>query len=273
MTDGRSRSQPPAGTQSVQRVFALLRIIALHNRGGLRTADLCRITGLRRPTLHRLLQCLLHEHLITRSDRTRNYHLGPMLHELGLSAAPPIAMAELCRPQLRKIADATGDMVFLTLRSGTDTVCLDRQEGRHWARAFNLDIGVRRPLGVGAGGLAILSVMPTSPRRTIMRTNEARLAEFEDLTVTGLRRMVRLTRARGFAVHDGPTSGARAIGLPIRDEEGIPVAAVSVSAPAQRLPESRWPDVVSLLSTGVQEIEAALSGARTHSAAKDASSS
>jgi len=265
MTDGRSRPQPPEGTQSVQRVFALLRVIASHNRGGLRTADLCRITGLRRPTLHRLLQCLLHEHLITRSDRTRNYHLGSMLHELGLSAAPPIAMAELCRPQLRKIADATADMVFLTLRSGTDTVCLDRQEGRHWVRAFNLDIGVRRPLGVGAGGLALLSALAPEQRRKIIHTNETRLGEFEELTAVKLRRLVRQTQARGFAVHDGPTSGARAIGVAVRDQAGMPIAAISVSALARRMPESRWPEIVALLNAGAREIEGRLAIAQARS--------
>jgi len=267
MTD-RPRSAPPDGTQSVQRVFALLRMIALHNRGGLRTVDLCRITGLQRPTLHRLLQRLVHENLVSRSERTRNYHLGPMLHELGLSAAPPVDMTALCGPQLRAIADATGDMVFLTLRSGPDAVCLDRQEGKHWTRAYNLDIGVRRPLGIGAGGLAILSALALDQRRSVLRTNAARLAEFEPLTLTGLRRMVKQTQARGFAVHDGPTSGARAIGVPIRDRKGVPIAAISVSAPAQRMPESRWPQIVSLLNTGTRAIERLLASADSRSASE-----
>jgi len=252
-------------------VFELLRIIALHNRGGLRTVDLCRITHLRRPTLHRLLQSLVHENLVTRNERTRNYHLGPMLHELGLSAAPPVAMADLCRPHLHAIADATGDLVFLTQRSGSDTVCLDRHEGPQWTRAFNLDVGTRRPLGVGAGGLAILSALPPDEIRTIVRTNAERIEEFDGLTVTTLRRMVRLARVRGYAVHDGTTSGARAVGVPIRDRHGIPIAAISVSALARRMPESRWPEIVSLLSVAARKIEKALGGSRARSASKDSS--
>jgi DNA-binding IclR family transcriptional regulator len=262
MSEVRSRAAPPEGTQSVQRVFALLRVIALHNRGGLRVVDLCRITQLRRPTLYRLLQCLEHENLVVRNERTRNYHLGPMLHELGLSAAPPVPMTALCRPHLRAIADATGDMVFLTQRSGPDALCLDRQEGRHWTRAFNLDIGTRRPLGIGAGGLAILSALPPDQMRRIVSVNQVRLGEFDGLTAAGVRRMVRQTQARGFAVHDGATSGARAIGIPIRDRKGMPVAAISVSAPVQRMPAARWAEIVALLSAEAKSIERSLGNAR-----------
>ncbi len=239
--------QPPDGTQSVQRVLSLLRIIALHNRGGLRIVDLCRLTALRRPTLHRLVQCLELEGYVARNPKTRSYHLGAMIHELGISAAPPVRLGDLCRIHLRSIADATGDLVFLTQRSRWDAVCIDKQEGKHWVRTFTLDIGTRRPLGVGAGSLAILSALPPSEMRTAIEVNEQPLREFEQLTPSRLRSLVRETQTRGFAVHDGLHSGARAIGFAIHDECGESVAAISISANRKRLPESRWPELSELL--------------------------
>jgi DNA-binding IclR family transcriptional regulator len=58
---------------------------------------------------------------------------------------------------MMRIAEATGDTVFLTQRSGLDSVCVDRQEGTFPIKTFTLEIGMRRPLGVGTGSLAILS--------------------------------------------------------------------------------------------------------------------
>ena len=252
------RTGAPEGTQSVQRAAALLRIIASHNRPGLRVVDLCKATGLRRPTLHRLLQCLAHENLVVRNPRTRNYHLGPMLYDLGLSAAPSLKLAELCRKHLRALADATGDMVFLTRRSGPDSVCIDRQNGACWMRAFTLEVGTRRPLGVGAGGLAILSALGKEDLRRAIDANRLRLREYEGLTPHRLMHMVRESQKRGFAVHDGAVSGARAIGVAIRDPHGEPVAAVSVSATIARMPESRWPEIVRMLRAEAKQIERAI---------------
>lgn len=243
------------GTQSVQRVFSLLRTIALHNRGGLRIVDLCRLTDLRRPTLHRLVQCLEREGYVTRNSRTRSYHLGPMLHELGISATPAVRLEDVCRPYLRSIADATGDLVFLTQRSRWDAVCIDKQAGPHWVRTFTLDVGSRRPLGVGAGSLAILSALPAPEIRTAVDVNGPALHEFEELTATRLKRLVRETQARGFAVHDGLRSGARALGFALRNKDGHCVAAISISADRKRLPESRWPELSELLHKTTSRIQ------------------
>lgn len=245
----------PDGTQSVQRVFSLLRTIALHNRGGLRIVDLCRLTDLRRPTLHRLVQCLEREGYVTRNSRTRSYHLGPMLHELGISATPGVRLEDVCRSHLRSIADSTGDLVFLTQRSRWDAVCIDKQAGNHWARTFTLDVGTRRPLGVGAGSLAILSALPSAEIQAAIDINGPALQEFEQLTTTRLKRLVRETQTRGFAVHDGLRSGARALGFAMRNEAGVCVAAISISADRKRLPESRWSELSELLRKTTSRIQ------------------
>ena len=133
-----------------------------------------------------------------------------MLYELGLSAAPTVKLEELCRPNIRSLADATGDMVFLTLRSGLDAVCIDRQEGAYWIRTYTLEVGTRRPLGIGAGSLAILSALPRGGDPEHAGVRPARLEAYNGVTAKKLLRLVRQTQRRGYAVHDGSVSGARA---------------------------------------------------------------
>jgi DNA-binding IclR family transcriptional regulator len=240
----------------VQRAAMLLRIIASHNRVGLRVVDLCRLTGLSRPTAHRLLQCLARERLIARSGRTRNFHLGSLLYELGVTAAPTIRLEDVCRPHLRALAEATGDMAFLTLRSGLDAVCIDRQEGDFPIRTYTLEIGTRRPLGIGAGSLAILSALSQEEIGEAVELNRGRLGAYNDLTAKKLTRLVKQTQALGFAVHDGSVSGARAIGLALRDPNGVPFAGISVSAITSRMQEARWPEIVQLMRKHAKVMEA-----------------
>ena len=115
------------GTQSIERALTLVREIAAHNRGGSRLLDLATRTGLQRPTVHRMLKCLAAENMVQQDSDTHRYFLGPMVFELGLTAAPRFNLREICQPALSRIAEATGDTVFLTHRSGLDSVCLDRR--------------------------------------------------------------------------------------------------------------------------------------------------
>ena len=91
---------------------------------------------------------------------------APWCSSSGLTATPRFNLREICHPALARIADATGDTVFLTQRSGLDAVCLDRREGTFPIKTFTLEVGMRRPLGVGTGSLAILSALPEEDIQT-----------------------------------------------------------------------------------------------------------
>lgn len=235
----------------------LLRIIASHNRAGLRVVDLCRLTELQRPTVHRLLQCLIKEALVARNLRTRNYHLGPLLYELGITASPAVKLEDLCRPFITKLAEITGDMVFLTLRSGYDAVCIDKQQGKFLTRT-HMEVGRRRPLGIGAGSLAILGAIHPDDAKDVLAKNRTRWRAFNELTARKMLKQLKETRERGFAVHDGSVSGARAIGIALKDAHGVPFAGLSVYAIVGRMQESRWPELTKAMRQQAVAIEAAV---------------
>jgi DNA-binding IclR family transcriptional regulator len=148
------QSTDPAvsGTQSIERAVTVLRVLASRGRHGMPLAEIARHASLNRPTVHRILKCLCAQGATARDPDSRRYYLGQLVFELGLAASPQFTLNELCRPALLRLADRTGDTVFLTLRSGYDAVCIDRREGSFPIRALVLDVGTRRPLGVGAGG-------------------------------------------------------------------------------------------------------------------------
>ena len=52
--------------------------------GLLGNGEIAERTGLPKPTVHRMLQCLLAESLINRNPKTHNYHLGQLMYELSL---------------------------------------------------------------------------------------------------------------------------------------------------------------------------------------------
>jgi DNA-binding IclR family transcriptional regulator len=244
-----------SGTQSIERALTLMREIAAHNRTGSRLLDLASRTGLQRPTVHRMLKCLTVEDMVLQDPDSHRYFLGPMVFELGLTAAPRYNLREVCHPAMTRLAEATGDTIFLTQRSGLDTVCVDRQEGTFPIKTFTLEIGTRRPLGVGTGSLAILCALSDDEVKHVIASITPRLAEY-GLTPTSLLAQVKRAQKLGYAVREMPTlSGVRSVGHALHNQSGIAFAALSVSAISSRMSEKRVSELATMLRNETRLVE------------------
>jgi len=258
-TKSRPVAEPRSGTQSIERAAVLVRAIAARSRTGLRLAEVVQHSHLERSTARRILKCLVDEGFVMQEEKTRRYFLGPLVLELGMAAAPQFNLVDLCRPSLHRIAEQTGDTVFLVVRSGYDCVCIDRVEGSFPIKALTLDVGTRRPLGAGAGGVALLMPLPDKAVDVIVSANAVRLAAYNKLIVPALSKMMQRSRKLGYALNDNHiTPGATSVGLPIRDRFGTPFAAISVGAISSRLSPARQSEVVAILRAEVQLLEQAM---------------
>jgi len=156
---------------------------------------------------------------------------------------------------LTRIAEATGDTVFLTQRSGLDSVCLDRREGAFPIKTFTLEIGMRRPLGVGTGSLAILSALSDDEIQRVVGANAARLPEY-GLNSGALLSQVKRSQKLGYALREVPgLAGVRSVGQTLRNQSGMAFAAVSVSTISSRMSEKRAAEVAQLLKSESRQIE------------------
>jgi DNA-binding IclR family transcriptional regulator len=241
------------GTQSIERVVELLRVVASRGRRGMRIGEVVATAGLPESTCFRMLSRLEVEGLVERDDHTRKYFLGPLLHELGLLARPRYRLSELCDGALHRLAEATLDTLYLSERSGLEAVCTARAMGDYPIKALTLDVGVRRPLGVGAGGLAILSAMPPAEAEAIIEANAHRYEKFSLTTAESLRAAVAEARQRGYSFLDSVvTPGTAAVGVAFASES--PVAAISLSAISARLDPVRREEIARRMQQEVRKL-------------------
>lgn len=248
--------KPSAGTQSIERAAHVLRIIASRNSVGLRLVDISKQAKLERPTAHRILKCLMAEGLVRQSPETRRYFLGHLIFELGLAASSSFNLRDICHPSLVRLAEKSGDTVFLSIRSGADSVCIDRVEGAFPIKTFTLDIGTRRPLGVGAGGLALLMKLPEQTQQEIVSANALRLSAYNNLTVPVVMKLLKRCRDLGFALNDAQvTPGSTSVGLPIRSRSEEPVLAISIGAISSRMTRERQKELASMIRAELENLE------------------
>lgn len=256
----RTQRQKVDGTQSIRRAMEILREFATSDGRGLRVVDVCDRLQLGWPTVHRMIGCLLQERMLAHATDPKRYRLGPAVFELGLAATPYFGLRELCADALGRLAHESGDTVFLTTRSANDSVVLERKEGGFQIKALPLEVGARRPLGVGAGGLAILAALPEKEAAKIIEVNADRLTAYGEIDARVLGSMLRESRACGYALDVGRTvAEVTGVGLPILARSGVPVAAISIAAMRARMTDERVASDVSLLRQEIRKIEASLS--------------
>ena len=247
-----------AGTQSIGRAVSILCYIAVNDGQGVRLVDVMRDLHLERSTAHRILACLVQERLAMVKQPNQRYVLGPLTYELGLRATRRNQWHSICRPFLERIAQSTGDVVFLSVRGGLESVCVDRAEGEYPIRAYTRQIGDRRPIGFGAVGICMIAPLPDEEVGRILNAGAESLQAFCGQSIDESWSRVKRARKHGFALNVRHKLGLRAIALPINGSEGIPVAAISVCAIASRLDNERAGQIADIVRSEIRSIEEAL---------------
>jgi DNA-binding IclR family transcriptional regulator len=244
-------------TQALERALRLIRILAAAGAEGCRLTDLQHQSALTKPTVHRILDTLRREGVVEQIEESRRYRLGQELAALGWSANRTVYdLKDLASEDMTAIAGKTGDTSFLSVRSGSEAVCIDRQTGSYPVKAFTVDVGTRRPLGIGATGVAILAALDVDEERAAITAISEQLGRFPNATLRTIKESVAKARVEGFALSDGlMLKGVRGVAVVIRDSGQRPIAAIGVAAIGERIAGKRVDELVRLLKRHANHIE------------------
>lgn len=236
-----------AGAQSVRRALAVLRVLATGQERGVRLTDVVSHTDLNRPTVHRILRVLVEEGAVEQDPATRRYLIGGEVSLLGLARSTRFPIRAIAEPHLRHLSETLGDTAFLTIRNGADSVCIDRRPGSFPVKVLSIEVGARRPLGVGVSGLVLLAALPVEEADEVVRRNARRLQALLVDPTELLKRAAR-TRTQGYAYAPvGVVQGSRAVAVPVCLADGRTVAGLAIATITERLPDQRLASVVAHL--------------------------
>ncbi|WP_340523639.1 IclR family transcriptional regulator [Cupriavidus necator] len=223
----------PSRPSPIQRALAVLR--ALSDPEVRRMSDVARATGLDPATASRMLELLVQEGFATR-DQARRYGIGPEIFQLADVAQRRVDLRKLARPALERLVEAFEDTAVLTEASRGEAVCTDLEPGTYAIRANYVTVGTRRPLGVGAGSLAVLAWLPAPERARRLQQTTRKLGKHSRLDAACIAAEIEAARARGHVLFlDWVVDGMGGIAVPILDYEGRPIGALSVAAMSARI--------------------------------------
>ncbi|MCG2601305.1 MAG: IclR family transcriptional regulator, partial [Achromobacter sp.] len=243
-------SSQVGGAQAISRAMLVLRAVSRTRGEGAGLLALTRDTGMSKPTVHRLLAALAAEGMVEQDLASRRYFLGPECHVLGNIASERFGINRLAAPVVARLAHECGDSAFFSLRRDVFAVCVLREDGDYPLKTHVLLPGDRHPLGIGAGSLAILAALPDDEVEACLQANAGLIERrYPHYSVPLIRTLVDEVREQGYAVNRGlVVPGSWGIGMPLRDEQGHVLGALSIAAVESRMDEERQFQLAKLLS-------------------------
>ncbi|MGY3440437.1 MULTISPECIES: IclR family transcriptional regulator [unclassified Bradyrhizobium] len=259
----RKRPSPEPGQpdkfNAIQKVCAILRVLA--QRSPLRLTDIADTTSLNKATALRILNSLIEEGFVSRVAGAKTYELGQEARVMAVGARRSVDIAELAQPSLLRLSERSADTALLSVRSGVEALYLARSVGNHPLQPNYLQIGSRRPLGVGAGALALLVWLPDAEIEAVIEVIVPRLAKSPRITPKFLRERIAVARKAGHTVLlDAAFPGMGGVGVPVRDDAGEVVAALSIGAATDRI-RRREAELADMLKKEAQVLARALAQA------------
>ena len=235
------------GTQAIRRAVQVLRIVASYRRPGASLANIAEAMQLSRSTAHRILKCLVQEELLAVDDLNHRFTIGRLAYELSLSDLNDHHSAAFWGAVLPIVARKTGHTTYLMARTGGESVCLQRADGHAVVRVSPVEIGQRRPLGVGGGGIALLAAFDEDEIRHFVDSIGTALNPFTEITPDRLFEDAMSAKKRGYAISKGrvfPEVLGIAVTIP---GSRRPRLAISVTAPVGAVTEGGIEDVVEIM--------------------------
>lgn len=222
------------------KALAIVDLLAGHPQG-LSAAQVARDSGVTGNLAFRILKTLVAQGYCLQHPDTKRYTLSRRLLDLAGPKAGERSLAAVAYEPMRMLRDLTGETVQLVIEAAGKAVVLEQVRGTHALQVCG-QVGMRVPLYSCAPGKAILAWWPEDRRQAWLQAHELRRFTTTTLvTQRGLAADLEQSIGRGYAIDRGEgIEGIHCVAAAILDPRREPVAAITVMAPAARLPEQRF---------------------------------
>ncbi|WP_227377649.1 IclR family transcriptional regulator [Haladaptatus halobius] len=251
MSENSNRAKNP-----VKSTVTTFRIIeSLKELDGARVTELAQHLDLPKSSVHNYLSTLEQEEYVIKQNGT--YFVGLRFLDLGAQARSKLPIYEIAKPEVRSLAEESGELSNLLVEEHGKGVYLHRATGEDAVRV-DADTGQRVHLHNTGLGKAILAHLPQGRVNAILdkhgmpSTTENTITDRETL----FKELAEI-REQGFVFdREERLNGLRCVAAPILNKDNQIVGAVSVSGPTSRMSTERFSEEIpDLLRNAVNVIE------------------
>ncbi|POX36333.1 IclR family transcriptional regulator [Streptomyces sp. Ru73] len=223
--------------------------------GGCTLSELSRASGFPTSTCYRLLKSLTRDGFVAFDARSKHYTLGLRVYQLGQRVSHAHGFAGVALPVMRRLADTCREAVLMSVLDGDKQLYIHHVEGPQQVSVRG-EPGKHGPVHCTSMGKVLIAYAPPEVREALVENVELTALGPNAITDrAAFRAEIEAVRAQGHAVADEEHEpGIRALGVPITGPDGIAHAALSVAAPAFRMPLDELLALRPALTSAAQEL-------------------
>ncbi|MDD5170975.1 MAG: IclR family transcriptional regulator [Syntrophales bacterium] len=260
-----SKSKSPSITENKYRVTSLdkaLSILELLIDQGrdLSITEICQKLGMVKGTVHRVLSTMVARKFIQQNGKTKMYGLGVRTLEIGMDTKREKFLRIAMAPFLMKLYETCGETVNAAVWEYNGIRYIYRLESEEMLR-ISTPAGARFPGYCCATGKILLSYFSNEDIRQIYSLNKS-LKKYTDNTITSTDKLIReIDKVRGRKVafdDEEALVGVYCVAAPILNSKGECVAAISISAPKNRVTAETGDTLAKLVSKTAAKISSSL---------------
>lgn len=230
MDAGGTQPRPVTTTQTAVSIIEFLK-----RTGPATVSTVAEHLDVARSTAHRHLTTLLNEEWVAKDDSNGTYRVSLNVFHIGASVRKENLLYQFAEDRVDELGDKTGERVWCIVEEGG--------RGVHLYGASNsvvntyAHVGARTYLHQHAAGKSILAFRPREEVSSIVARHG--LKAITDNTITDKETLfeeLEQIAERGYAVNrEESFRGLHAVGVPVCDDDGYALGAISISGPAHRL--------------------------------------
>jgi IclR family transcriptional regulator, KDG regulon repressor len=223
--------------QSVDRALHILDLFDESNTE-LKITEISQRLDLNKSTVHSLLKTLQKHNYIDQDMGSGKYKLGLKLFERGNLIVNSLDVRAIAKQHLHELSTSTGDTLHLVILDGKEGLYIDKVEGTS-ANVVYSRIGRRIPIHCSAVGKALVAFKEAFAIKKLLEGYVYKIQT--DKTITNEKEFLKelsLVRERGYAIdHEENEPGICCVAVPVRNNFGEVIAAISLSMPTPKMTE------------------------------------
>ena len=210
---------------------------------------------------HRILSALVANNFIQQDPATQRYEPSLKIAILGLGYLARAGLKDICYPELRKLAEQTGELTRLAVLDHETLYFMSEAQGKNWGLRYDANLGREVTLHATAAGKAWLATLSNEEATRIVLSkgfgDPDELGPNAIHGVEGLLLELERTRQQGVGIASEelePGINAVSAAIVLEGNERRVVGCVIVVAPSVRMPEERINQIIPFVKKTAERI-------------------
>lgn len=183
-------------------------------------------------TAFRMLNTLVALGYVARSEK-RRYSLTLKVLDLGFNAIGRRDLRSAVRPILRRLVGEKIEAASFGVLQGADIIYVERVRAGLTRLGVDIRVGSGIPAAISLLGQAVLAFLPAGDLDQVLSRADISPSGYPVVTRPRLLPQLDAIRTQGYALDASLiTAGLAVLAVPVLDDSGYPIAAISVAAPS-----------------------------------------